>query len=84
MSAGILEQLAARVADLERQVAELKSAPAPIAPTDDDLISVAQAAKLRDCSVAAVHKAIQRGRIPCVRIGRAVRVRRRDADVGGR
>ena len=66
--------LAARVAALEAEVQALKRA----AFSPDDLLTIAEVAELRGCSVAALHKAVQRGRLPVVRRGRALLVRRGD------
>jgi excisionase family DNA binding protein len=72
-----VEQLRARVAELETLVKTL-SRPA----NDDDWVSIAEAAELRGCTVDAMNKRVQRGSIPATRIGRSVRIRRRDA-LGG-
>lgn len=66
----------------EGAAAALAQLPGPSSP--DDLIDVAELARLRGCSLAAARKLVQRGRLPVVRAGRTVRVRRRDALGGGR
>lgn len=76
------EKLVARVEQLERQIAAIEGKPAQPAQSDDDWLTVAQVAELRGITVAAMHKLVQRERVPIIRIGRAVRIRRRDA-LGG-
>ena len=44
----------------------------------DELIDVSEAAKLLSMSEGAIRKSVERGTLPCVRIGRRVRFRRRD------
>ena len=60
----------------------VKDLPAANAATPDDLLTVEQAASLRGSSVGALRKLILRGRVPCVRVGRTVRLRRRDVLTG--
>jgi excisionase family DNA binding protein len=57
----------------------------------DELVTVAQAAKLLKISPAAIHKAIKRGRLPYLKIGGVFLVERADLiqyrkskSVGGR
>lgn len=52
----------------------------------DALVGVPQAAKLLGMTPAAVAKAVERGTLPCVRIGRRVRFQRKEllAQVGTR
>ena len=44
----------------------------------DDLVDTSEAAALLGMSVAAVRKAVERGQLPCIRIGRRLRFRRAD------
>lgn len=46
------------------------------AALDDELLNTEQAAEILNMSVAAVRKAVERGQLPCVRLGRRVRFRR--------
>jgi excisionase family DNA binding protein len=55
------------------------------------LVTVQQAAKLLNITAAAIHKAIKRGRLPCLRLGRLLLIQRADLihysrtkSVGGR
>ena len=42
----------------------------------DDLVDTSEAAELLGMTVAAVRKAVERGQLPCIRIGRRLRFRR--------
>ncbi len=42
----------------------------------DDLVDSDEAARILSMSVGALRKAVERGRIPCLRIGRSLRFRR--------
>lgn len=44
----------------------------------DDLVDSTEAARMLDMSVVALRKAVERGQVPCVRIGRRLRFRRVD------
>ena len=44
----------------------------------DDLVDSTEAAGIMDMSVAALRKAVERGQIPCIRVGRRLRFRRAD------
>lgn len=55
------------------------------------LVTVQQAAKLLNITPAAIHKAIKRGRLPCLKLGRVFLIQRTDLiqyrktkSVGGR
>ena len=66
-------------APLRDEIAELRrlieTRPTPATP--DDLLTVAEAAQLRGCTVAAMRKQVQRGTVSSVPHGRrGVRVRR--------
>ncbi len=43
---------------------------------DGELLDAKQAAKVLSMTVGAVHKGVERGQIPCVRMGRSLRFRR--------
>ena len=45
---------------------------------EDELIDVARAAAMLDMSEGAVRKAVERGQIPCQRVGKRLRFRRMD------
>ncbi len=82
--------LASAVADAMRPlIDEIRALRAEVAQLRrngaDDLLTVEQAAKLLDCSPAALRKKIARGSVPAVRSGRSVRLRRCDltVSVGG-
>jgi hypothetical protein len=45
---------------------------------EDELIDVARAAAMLDMSEAALRKAVERGQVPCQRIGNRLRFRRMD------
>jgi excisionase family DNA binding protein len=56
-----------------------------------NLVTVQQAAKVLNITPAAIHKAIKRGRLPCLKLGRAFLIQRADLtqyrktkSVGGR
>ena len=56
-----------------------------------NLLTVQQAAKLLNITPAAIHKAIKRGRLPCLKLGRLFLIQRTDLihysktkSVGGR
>jgi excisionase family DNA binding protein len=56
-----------------------------------NLVTVQQAAKLLNITPAAIHKAIKRGRLPCLKLGRVFLIQRDDLtqyrktkSVGGR
>lgn len=72
--------VATECAPLRSELAELRrlveTRPAPASP--DDELTVAEAAAIRKCSVAAMRKQVQRGGVPSVKRGRKVRVRRGD------
>lgn len=42
------------------------------------LVTVQQAAKLLNITPAAIHKAIKRGRLPCLKLGRVFLIQRAD------
>jgi excisionase family DNA binding protein len=81
MSSGVLD-LGAIVADaiapLRAELAEMRRLieARPAAQSPDDEITIAEAAQIRGCSVAAMRKQVQRGGVPSVKRGRKVRVRR--------
>jgi hypothetical protein len=45
---------------------------------EDELIDVDGAAAMLDMSVAALRKAVERGQVPCQRVGKRLRFRRAD------
>jgi excisionase family DNA binding protein len=51
---------------------------------EDELIDVERAAAMLDMSPGALRKAVERGQIPCERIGSRLRFRRADLLRGGR
>jgi hypothetical protein len=72
-------KIAEATAPLRKELAELRAIvqSRPAAESADDLLTIEQAAKIRGCSVAALRKACQRGRIASVPYGkRGVRVKR--------
>jgi hypothetical protein len=70
----------ARIADLEREVRELKARPiVPPSPAPEDLITLKAAAELLDCSVKTLYRRIDAGELKIAdRRGRAIFVRRGD------
>lgn len=70
MTGGILEQLLARIAELEKQVAELQAQ----RPAAADLVTVEAFARARSMGQSTVRRAIADGRLPAKRIGRSVRI----------
>ena len=78
-----LAALPARVRELEERVAvqtqELEQLRASRVNDPELLLSVEQVAALLGRSTASTRKLVQRGRLPAVRRGRSVRVRRADA-----
>lgn len=45
---------------------------------EDELIDVARAAEMLDMSEGALRKAVERGQVPCQRVGKRLRFRRTD------
>jgi excisionase family DNA binding protein len=68
----VVSELRAEVVQLRAEVAALKTP-----PSDDDWISITEAAPLLPTTVAALRKKIRRGKIPHRKVGRAVLVQRR-------
>ncbi|HEY2749559.1 MAG TPA: helix-turn-helix domain-containing protein [Polyangia bacterium] len=66
------------IAPLRAELAEMRRLieARPAAQSPDDEITIAEAAQIRGCSVAAMRKQVQRGGVPSVKRGRKVRVRR--------
>lgn len=64
-----LEQIAAGLRELFREVLREERG-------NDDLLDVDGAAKLLHRSPAAIRKAVSRGQLPCVRVGRQLRFQR--------
>lgn len=68
-----LAALPARVADLEREIQELKALLVSRPP--EALLDTEAAAKLLGVSPGALRMSVQRGSVPCVRFGRSLRFR---------
>ena len=59
---------------------ETPTAAPPVRREAPILIRVEEAARLADLGRSTVHKLVAAGELPCVRIGRAVRIRRTDLE----
>lgn len=70
----------AALLDLPRQVEELRKEVAALrevlAKPTEELVTPEEAAKFLGMSLAALRRAVTRGTIPCVRIGRRVRLKK--------
>jgi excisionase family DNA binding protein len=65
-------EVAAQIKRLIREVVTENVAP----PREDSLLNSTQAAEFLGMSPAALRKAAERGRVPCLRFGRKLRFRR--------
>jgi excisionase family DNA binding protein len=77
-----LAKLPAKIASLEAENAAFRARfdrlEAQRPDSAADLITVIEAARLRGCCIKTVRRQIDAGKIPCVRKGRSVLVRRAD------
>ena len=69
------------IRQLVREEVRAELAKQPQAPSPAGYVSVAEYAKSRSISISTVRNAIRLGRLPAMKIGTAVRIRR-DAEIG--
>lgn len=70
--------------EVRAELADARAEIAKLAPDAERLITLEEAAEIVGTSVAALRKRVQRGRLPVVRQGRSLRVRRGDLAGGAR